>query len=488
MAPNSGTTRLTTGQRWVLTVTALAGLLVTLDSLVVTTALGPIRIALHASIEQLEWTVTAYVLAFAVLLMTATALGDKFGRRRMFTAGLAVFAAASAGCALAPDVGTLIAARAVQGAGAALVMPLSLALLGTAIPADRRSKALGVFAGVAGLAVPVGPLLGGAVVTGVSWPWIFWINIPVAVVLILLASTRIEESFGPKAKLDLGALLLVTAAALSIVWALVRGNSAGWDSAEILSTLTLGVLLAIGFVWSQRRAAEPILPMHLFGSRAFSAGNTAIFFLWGSTLGALFFMAQFLQAALHFSPLRAGVALMPWGAMTFSVPLIAGTLINRVGERLFIVAGTGLHAAAMTWIALIAEPGLAYREMIAPLILSGIGVAMAMPATQSAVLSSVTSQYVGKASGAYSTMRQLGGVFGVAVVVAAFASNGSYLSSQTFSNGFAVAIGVCTAVSLAGALTGLATPKRAKTERRHQVPPTVAARAAVSETGMGSNV
>jgi len=488
MAPNSGTTRLTTAQRWVLTVTALAGLLVTLDSLVVTTALGPIRIALHASIEQLEWTVTAYVLAFAVLLMTATALGDKFGRRRMFTAGLAVFAAASAGCALAPDVGTLIAARAVQGAGAALVMPLSLALLGTAIPADRRSKALGVFAGVAGLAVPVGPLLGGAVVTGVSWPWIFWINIPVAVVLILLASTRIEESFGPKAKLDLGALLLVTAAALSIVWALVRGNSAGWDSAEILSTLTLGVLLAIGFVWSQRRAAEPILPMHLFGSRAFSAGNTAIFFLWGSTLGALFFMAQFLQAALHFSPLRAGVALMPWGTMTFSVPLIAGTLINRVGERLFIVAGTGLHAAAMTWIALIAEPGLAYREMIAPLILSGIGVAMAMPATQSAVLSSVTSQYVGKASGAYSTMRQLGGVFGVAVVVAAFASNGSYLSSQTFSNGFAVAIGVCAAVSLAGALTGLATPKRAKTERRHQVPPTVAARAAVSETGMGSNV
>jgi len=487
MAPNSGTTRLTTAQRWVLTVTALAGLLVTLDSLVVTTALGPIRIALHASIEQLEWTVTAYVLAFAVLLMTATALGDKFGRRRMFTAGLAVFAAASAGCALAPDVGTLIAARAVQGAGAALVMPLSLALLGTAIPADRRSKALGVFAGVAGLAVPVGPLLGGAVVTGVSWPWIFWINIPVAVVLILLASTRIEESFGPKAKLDLGALLLVTAAALSIVWALVRGNSAGWDSAEILSTLTLGVLLAIGFVWSQRRAAEPILPMHLFGSRAFSAGNTAIFFLWGSTLGALFFMAQFLQAALHFSPLRAGVALMPWGTMTFSVPLIAGTLINRVGERLFIVAGTGLHAAAMTWIALIAEPGLAYREMIAPLILSGIGVAMAMPATQSAVLSSVTSQYVGKASGAYSTMRQLGGVFGVAVVVAAFASNGSYLSSQTFSNGFAVAIGVCAALSLAGALTGLATPKRAKTERRHQVPPTVAAPAAVSETGMGSN-
>lgn len=471
MPKNSTSPTFTTAQRWAVAVTALAGMLVTLDSLVVTTALGAIRIALHASIEQLEWTVTAYVLAFAVLLMTAAALGERFGRRRMFVAGLAVFAAASAGCALAPNVGTLIVARAVQGAGAALVMPLALTLLGTAIPADRRSKALGVFTSVAGLAVPVGPLLGGAVVTGVSWPWIFWINIPVAAVLIPLALTRIEESSGSKAKLDLGALLLATAAALGIVWALVRGNTAGWGSAEILSTLTGGVLLAIGFVWWQRRAAEPMLPMHLFGSRAFSAGNIAIFFEWGSALGALFFMAQFLQTGLSFSPLRAGLALMPWGAMTFIVPQIAGVLISRVGERPFIVAGLGLHAAAMTWIALIAEPGLAYRQLIAPLIVSGIGVAMSLPATQSAALSSVAPQYVGKASGAYSTMRQLGGVFGVAVVVAAFAANGSYLSTRTFSSGFTAAIGACAALSLAGALSGLATPKRVGPGRQ-QMPPT----------------
>src|SRR4051812_8669192 len=281
MPPDTTPPTLTTAQRWVVAVTALAGMMVSLDALIVTTALGAIRVALHASIEELEWTVTAYVLAFAVLLMTAAALGDRFGRRRMFIAGLGLFAVASAGCALAPDVGTLIAARAVQGAGAALVMPLALTLLGTAVPAGRRSKALGVFTGVTGLAVPVGPLLGGAVVTGISWPWIFWLNIPVAAVLIPLALTRIEESFGPKAKLDLGALGLATAAALGIVWALVRGNTVGWGSAEILCTLIGGVLLAIGFVWWQRRAAEPLLPPHLFRSRAFSVGNIAIFFEWG---------------------------------------------------------------------------------------------------------------------------------------------------------------------------------------------------------------
>ncbi|MFB9446851.1 MFS transporter [Dactylosporangium vinaceum] len=475
MPKNSTSTPLTTAQRWAVAVTALAGMMVSLDALVVTTALGAIRVALHASIEELEWTVTAYVLTFAVLLLTAAALGERFGRRRMFVIGLALFAVASAGCALAPDVGTLIAARAVQGAGAALVMPLALALLGTAVPADRRSRALGVFSSVAGLAVPLGPLLGGAVVTGVSWPWIFWLNVPVVAVLIPLALTRLQESSGPPARLDLGAVALATAAALGIVWALVRGNTAGWGSAEILSTLTAGVLLAVGFVWWQRRAAEPMLPMHLFGSRAFSAGNIAIFFEWGSALGALFFMAQFLQTGLGFSPARAGLGLMPWGAMTFIVPQLTGLLIGRLGERPFIVGGLGLHAAAMTWIALIAEPGLAYGQLVAPLVLSGIGVATALPATQSAALSSVAPVYVGKASGVYSTMRQLGGVFGVAAVVAAFAAGGSYRSPQSFSSGFAVAIGACAALSLVGALSGLAAPGR------RPLPPAPAGRAQEGE-------
>jgi EmrB/QacA subfamily drug resistance transporter len=449
-------------QQWVLAVTALAGFMVTLDSLVVTTALGEIRTALHASVEQLEWMVTAYVLAFAVLLMTAVALGDRLGRRRVFTTGLAVFGTASAACALAPDVGTLIAARAVQGAGAAMVMPLALALLSIAFPPAQRAKALGIFSGVAGLSVAVGPLLGGAVVTGVSWPWIFWINVPVALVLIVATRLRIEENFGPGTGLDIGGVALVTGGALGIVWALVRGNSAGWRSAEVLTALSAGVVLTIAFIWYERRSREPMLPMHLFRAGGFSAGNAAIFLLWGSVLGALFFMAQFLQVALHFGPLSAGLGLMPWGATTFVVPQVIGALIGRAGERLFIAAGMGLNAAALGWLALIAGPGMTYPQMIAPLVLSGIGVAAAIPSTQSAVLRAVAPRYLGKASGAYSTMRQLGGAFGVAVAVAAFAGNGGYQTPQQFSDGFTAAIGACAAMSLAGALTALAVTGRAE--------------------------
>ncbi|GLK99249.1 MFS transporter [Dactylosporangium matsuzakiense] len=458
MAPENTAPALSKTQRRVVAVTAVAGMMVTLDSLIVTTALDAIRSALHASVAELEWTVTAYVLAFAVLLMTAAALGDRFGRRRMFITGLAVFAAASAGCALAPNVATLIAARAVQGAGAALVMPLTLALLGTAIPAARRAAALGVFSSVAGLAVPVGPLLGGAVVTGVSWPWIFWINVPVALVLIPIGRRSLEESFGPRAKLDLAGVLLATLAALGLVWALVRGNTAGWGSTEVVSTFVAGLLLALAFVWWQQRAPEPMLPLHLFRSRAFSAGNAAIFFHWGSALGALFFMAQFLQTGLNFSPMRAGFGLMPWGAIAFIVPQVAGAFIRRIGERPFIIAGLGLHAAAMAWIAVIADPGMAYWRLIAPLVLSGAGVAMSLPATQSAALSGVEPRDVGKASGAYSTMRQLGGALGVAVVVAAFAEYGGYESIQAFGHGFTAAMIACTVLSLAGAVSGLAAP------------------------------
>ncbi|EXG80461.1 MFS transporter [Cryptosporangium arvum] len=448
-----------TAQRWAVAVTALAGLLVTLDALVVTTALGAIRAAFDTSAEALEWTVTAYVLTFAVLLMPGTALGDRFGRRRVFVAGLVTFAVASAACALAPTVGALIAARAFQGAGAALVMPLALALLSTAVPPDRRAGALGIFTGVTGVAVPLGPLLGGAVVSGISWAWIFWINVPVVAVLVVLASTRLTESFGPRNRTDPVALLLVAGAALGLVWGLVRGNAAGWTSVEVLSSLVAGVLLVVGFAGWQRRAAEPLVPADVLGSRAFVVGAVAIFLQWGSVLGALFFMAQFLQDGLGFSPLRAGLGLVPWGATTFLVPPIAGHFIGRVGVRPFIVAGLGLHAAAMVWIAVIVDPGLGYGQLIAPLVVSGTGVALALPATQAAALSGVGPGSVGAASGAYSTMRQLGGVFGVAVVVSAFLAAGSYASPRTFATGFAAALAACAALSLVGALTGLVAPR-----------------------------
>jgi EmrB/QacA subfamily drug resistance transporter len=461
-------------QRWVLALTGAASLLVVLDSLVVSTALSAIRLDLAASVEDLEWTVNAYVLSFAVLLMTAVTVGDRLGRRRVFAAGLGLFAAASVACALATNVEWLIAARAVQGGGAAFVMPLALAQVTAAFPPESRPKALGIFTALTGAAVPLGALVGGAVVEGISWQWIFWLNVPVGTGLVALARVHLDESFGPPRPVDVPGVVLVSGAALGVLWALVRGNPVGWTSTEVLAALAGGLLLGVDFVAWELRARGPMLPMRLFRGRGFAAGNAAIFLLWGSALGSLFFMAQFLQTAAHHGPLGAGVRLVPWGATTFIVPAIAGSLVPRFGERPFIAAGTALHAVALAWIALVAEPDLGYVQLVLPLVLSGAGVAMASPATQSSVLSAVAPADIGSASGTYSTLRQLGGAFGVAVVVAVFTTTGSYASAPTFTDGFAPAMGACAALSLAGTATGLALPRRRHLAEEATTPPVAA--------------
>jgi EmrB/QacA subfamily drug resistance transporter len=443
---------------WVLALTAVASLMVALDALVVTTALSAIRLDLHASIEELEWTVNAYTLSFAVLLMSAAALGDRFGRRRWFVAGIGLFTAASAACALAPGVGWLIVARTVQGAGAALVMPLALALLSAAFAPERRAAALGLFSGVTGLAVLGGPVVGGAITQGIAWEWIFWLNVPIGLVLVPLALRRMGESFGPPARLDLPGVVLVTGGALGLVWGLVRGNAAGWASAEVLGALGAGLALVAGFVAWERRAPAPMLPLGLFRARAFAAGNTAVFFMFASLFGAVFFMAQFLQTAQGDGPLDAGVRLLPWTATLFVIAPLAGARVRRIGERPFIAGGLLLQAVGMTWIALIAEPGVAYGRLVAPLVLAGAGVSMAMPAAQSAVVGAVAREQIGRASATFNALRQLGGAFGVAILVAVFAAAGDYASPQAFADGFAPAIGVSAALSLAGAVAGAALP------------------------------
>ncbi|HKO28698.1 MAG TPA: DHA2 family efflux MFS transporter permease subunit [Solirubrobacteraceae bacterium] len=448
------------GPVWVLMVASVASLMVALDALVVTTALPTIRLHLGASIEELEWTVNAYTLSFAVLLLTGAALGDRFGRRRLFTAGLAIFSSASAACALAPNVGFLIAARAVQGAGAALVMPLGMTLLSAAYAPEQRARALGIFSGITGLAVLAGPVIGGAITQGIAWQWIFWINVPIGLLTIPVALRRIDESYGPRAAADIPGLALVSGAALGLVWALVRGNSAGWGSLEVIAALVVGALLAVAFVLWERRAAEPMLPMGLFGSRPFSASNGAIFFLAAALYGAVFFMAQFLQTVQHHGPLDAGIRLLPWTATLFVVAPITGGRISRVGERPFAVAGLLLQAAGMGWIALLAGPDVAYWRLVAPLVIAGCGVSMAMPALQNAVVSSVAPASIGKASGAFNMMRQLGGVFGVAILVAVFSGDGGYGSAQLFSTGFTAALGAAAALSLLGAAAGFGLPGR----------------------------
>ena len=448
---------------WVVALTAIGSLMAALDTLVVSTALTTIRRDLGASVEQLEWTVNAYNLSFAVLLITAAALGDRYGRRSFYAIGLGLFAGSSALSALAPSVGWLIAARAVQGAGAALVLTLGLALLSAAFPPERRGTAIGLFSAVTGIAVASGPLVGGAIAEGLNWEWIFWLNVPIGLVAIPLVLSRIEESFGGDTGLDLSGLTLVSGATFGIVWGLVRGNSVGWGSLGVVGALVAGLLLVGVFIAWELRAAEPMLPMRLFRSRAFSAGNAAIFFTLASLFGAVFFFAQMLQTALGYGPLEAGLRLMPWTVTFITVAPLVGTLVDRFGERPFMVGGLSLQALGMGWIALIADPGLTYSEFVLPAIVAGVGVSMAIPSAQNSVVGSVALEDVGKAAGANSMMRELGGVFGVAVAVAVFAGAGSFASPDAFFDGFAPAIAVVAALSLAGAIVALALPGRRRT-------------------------
>lgn len=454
---DTSTRQMTSKQRWTLALTSVGAFMVALDALVVATALSTIHRQMGASIEELEWTVNAYTLSLAVLLMTGAALGDRFGRRRMFAAGLGIFILASAACALAPSIGWLIAARAIQGSGAALVMPLSVTLMSAAFPPEQRGRALGIFSGTAGLAVLAGPVVGGAIVQGLAWQWIFWLNVPIGLILIPLVGTRIEESVGTSTKLDLGGLLLVSGAVLGVVWGMVRGNSAGWSSFEIVASLVGGVLLGVAFVFWELRASAPMLSMHFFRSRAFAAGNAATFLFFASLYGATFFLAQFLQTAQGNSPLGTGLRMLPWTVMLSVSAPVSGMLINRFGERTLMIVGLLALAISMTWIALIARPDLAYPQLIAPLLIAGLGAAV-IPTGQSVIFSSVAANAIGKASGTFNMLRQLGAAFGVAILVAVFSGAGSFHSAQTFSNGFAPAIGASAALSFAGAIACLLLP------------------------------
>jgi EmrB/QacA subfamily drug resistance transporter len=445
--------------RRVLALTSIASLMVALDALIVSTALGAIRDSLGASLGPLGWTVDAYALSFAVLLMAASMLGDRLGRRRTFAAGVALFTMASAACALAPSIGWLIAARAVQGCGAAVVMPLGLALLGAEFTGERRSRAVGIYSAVTGLSMILGPVLGGAITQGLDWRWVFWLNVPVGIAVVLL-SGRLRESRGEPTRLDVRGLALLTAAALAIVWSLVRAASAGWGAAQVVVPLAAGALLAVAFVISQRRSERPMMPARLFASRAFAAGNATMFLLNGALLGAVFLMAQFQQVALAQGPLDAGLRILPWGAAAFVTASRSAALAGRVGRRTAIVAGLGLQAAGLGWLALEAGPGLAFVAMLAPMAIAGAGFAAAVTSTQVTVLDAVSPRDIGTASGIVNTLRQLGGALGLAIALTAFGAAGGYGSPGAFSDGFTAAIAVCAALSLLGALTGLALPRR----------------------------
>ena len=439
-----------TSGRATLVLASLGVFLTSLDVVVVATALPTLRLRLGASLSDLEWTINAYNLVFACLMLTGAALGDRFGRRRTYVAGLAVFTGFSAAAALSTGATELIAARIGQGVGAAIVLPLTLTLITDAFPIEKRGAAIGIWGGVSGLGVAAGPLLGGAIVEGLSWQWIFWINVPVGLAVIVGSWLLLPDGRGPRPFLDLPGLGLVGASLALLTWAPVRAPSVGWDSGEVLGAIAAGVALLVGFIVRERRAAHPMLPLEYFSRPGFSAPNAVAFLQFVSVLGSLFMITQFFQTGLGYSPLQAGLRILVWMAMPMLVAPGAGALGDRIGNGPLMFGGLLLQGTGLGWLGLVAEPGVGFGTLVAPLAVAGVGVAMCFPTVAAAVVSSVPAEGAAVAAGTSSALRELGGVFGIAVLAAVFAAHGGYAGPEEFIAGFRPAMAVAAAVPVLG--------------------------------------
>jgi EmrB/QacA subfamily drug resistance transporter len=451
-----------THRTWTVVLASLGVFMTALDTLVVTTSLPVLRVDLHTSLSSLEWTVNAYNLAFACVLLTGAALGDRFGRRRMFAVGLSTFTAASALAALSPSVAVLVAARAIQGVGAAIVFPLTLTLISEAFPSEKRGAAIGLWGGITGLGVAIGPVVGGAVVSGISWHWIFWLNVPVGIVVVPMALRRLTESFGPRPQLDVVGCVLAAAGALGITWGLVRASAVGWGSVEVIGTIAAGAGLLGAFLAWERRTETPMLELSAFRQRTFASANAVSFFMYAGLFGALFLMSQFFQTCLGYSPLGAGVRLLPWSMPPMFIAPVAGVLADRYGNRPFMALGLALQAIGLAWVALIASPHVSYAEIGVALTIAGTGTSFCFPTVANAIIGSVPLKEAGVASGTNSMIRELGGVLGVAVLATVFARHGVYSSQQAFVDGFTSALWVAVGFSVAGGVAALLSGARAR--------------------------
>jgi len=456
-------------QVWTLALTGIAFLMVTLDSLVVVTALPAIHRQLGAGLAQLEWTINAFSLTFAAGIITAAALGDRVGRRRVFVSGLVLFSAASAACALAPSAELLIAARAVQGLGAAMVMPLSLTILVAAFAPDRRGAIVGIWGALGGIGVAAGPLVGGAVTQGLDWHWIFWVNVPIGILAIALSLLRLDETRGPATRIDPVGVGLIGLGATGLVYGLIRAGGIGWGAPEVVMTVTGGVAFIAAFIVWESRVPEPMVPLRLFASRAFSASVVTSFLLIGSVFSAAFLIAQFFQLGLGYSPLAAGLRVLPWTATPLLLSPIGGALSDRIGRRVVLFVGLLLQAAGFAWFAAAANTSTLYAVLVLPLVLAGIGISLALPVAPTAVVSSVAPGDIGKASGVNGTAQRFGSAFAIAIASAVFSANGQLSSAAAFTAGFRPALAVVAALSACGALAALAISRQPTPERASPV-------------------
>jgi EmrB/QacA subfamily drug resistance transporter len=443
---------------WALILAPIGVFLTSLDVVVVSTALPVLRTDLHASLSDLEWTINAYNLAFACLMLTGAALGDRFGRRRMFVAGLTIFSFASAACALAGSADALVVARIIQGAGAAIIMPLTLTLIIDAFPTGKRGAAIGIWGAVSGLGVAAGPVVGGAITEGISWQWIFWVNVPIGLTVAAISTFKLRESRGLRPQLDMIGLVLVAVGAFGLVWAPVRAPLVGWGSGEVIAALIVGTIFLLAFVAWERRAPYPMLPMEYFGRRGFATANGVAFTQQISLIGSLFIISQLFQIGLGYSPLQAGIRILAWNATLMVVSPIAGALSEKFGDRPFIVLGIIMQVIGLSWLATVVEPGVSYSTMVAPLLVAGIGISMVFPTVANQVTTSVPIEDAGVAAGVNSAMRELGAVFGVAIIALVFANNGSYNTPETFIDGFTASMWAAAAFAAVALIPALLSP------------------------------
>lgn len=447
-------------QTWTLILASFGAFITSLDIVVVAMALPAMQADLKATLAELDWTINAYTLVFACLLLTGAAIGDRFGRRRMYIAGIAVFTLGSIGAALSSTAGMLIVSRAVQGVGAAVLAPLTLTLIVDAFPPQKRAGAIGIWAGISGLGVAAGPVVGGAIVQGFAWQAIFWLNVPVGIALMVLSGRFLRESFGGARKFDLAGVILAAISLLGLSWAPVRAPEAGWGSAEVIVALIVGVVFLGLFIAWERRTSHAMLPLAFFKLRGFVVGNVGSFVQWFSLIGSLFLISQLLQIGLGYGPLSAGLRILPWNLTPMVVAPIVGALAGKYGNRPFLVVGMALQAAGSIWLTLAVHPGVGYINLVFPLIVAGVGLSMGFPTIASLVTGAVPPQSAGVASGTNRTIAQAGGLFGIAVISVVFASNGSYLSSAGYVAGFTPAMWVASLVPLVGLIVALFAPQR----------------------------
>jgi EmrB/QacA subfamily drug resistance transporter len=440
---------------WTLALMALAYSMCALDGLVVITALPAIGRDLNASASTLQWTVNAYVITWASCMITAAVIADLVGRRRMFLGGLLLFTVASVACALSPDMAVLVTARAVQGIGAAIILPLSLTILAGVFPPERRGTMIGIWGGIGGLAVACGPLVGGALTQSLDWHWIFWLNVPIGLVVAFLSRLRLAESYGSGRRLDVPGVVLVTVGAAVTIWAMIQGGDLGWGSPQVVVGLVVGLVLLAAFVVWEGRAPDPMLPLRLFRSRSFSAANIASFLMSGALYASSVYMAQYFQGVRGVSPLKAGLEFLPMMAMPLFIAPLAGAISDKVGQRALIVTGLFVETIGLTWLALAATTDAAYGGLVTPLFLTGLGFAMALMTAPTAAIGAVPPADMGKASGTNGTLQRFGSAFGVAIATAVFAANGHLGSPASVSAGVQPALFVAAGFALCGAVAGL---------------------------------